>query len=150
MIRIDELKQKLSDVSANHSGAANPSMASDPHLPGTRSRGVVDDTRKMIALLEGYIQHLRELEAASKVTGNAHYQMPVDTVSPNEWADFDNVYQVHSPHVFIDNGIRDVCSLPSSNLFVLLIFHPVTAAILSYLPFPTRIRVPHGNTVSEE
>jgi hypothetical protein len=36
--------------------------------------------------------------------------MPSDTVSPDEWSEFDNVYQVHCPKVFLNNAIRDVRS----------------------------------------
>ena len=69
----------------------------------------------MITLLEDYVKHLNEVDVKSRTSfsnGTLSYYMPSDTVSPDEWADFDNVYQVHSPHVFIDNGIRDVCFIP--------------------------------------
>lgn len=70
---------------------------------------------KKIALLADYIYHLREVDESSHNHGNREqtYYMPSDSVSPDEWSDFDNVYQVHSPKIFVDNAIRDVCYLLS-------------------------------------
>ncbi|OBZ70295.1 hypothetical protein A0H81_09960 [Grifola frondosa] len=34
--------------------------------------------------------------------------MPADSVSPEEWAEFDNVYQVYCPQIIMDNAIRDI------------------------------------------
>lgn len=65
----------------------------------------------MISLLEGYISHLQKVDAESQSafsTGPATYYMPADSVSPGEWAQFDNVYQVHCPNIYMDNTIRDV------------------------------------------
>ena len=75
-----------------------------------------DDERalnKKIALLADYIYHLREVDESSHNRENKEhtYYMPSDSVSPDEWSDFDNVYQVHSPKIFVDNAIRDVCVL---------------------------------------
>jgi hypothetical protein len=38
------------------------------------------------------------------------YYMPSDSVSADEWSEFDNVYQVHCPRIFMNNAIRDVGS----------------------------------------
>src|ERR1700729_1452059 len=38
------------------------------------------------------------------------YYMPSDSVSADEWSEFDNVYQVHCPRIFMNNAIRDVRS----------------------------------------
>lgn len=65
----------------------------------------------MINLLEGYISQLRQVDMASQAStrnGTSSYYMPADMVSPDEWAGYDNVYQVHSPHIIMDNAIRDV------------------------------------------
>lgn len=65
----------------------------------------------MINLLEGYISQLRQVDIASQAStrnGTSSYYMPADMVSPDEWAGYDNVYQVHSPHIIMDNAIRDV------------------------------------------
>lgn len=65
----------------------------------------------MITLLESYIAQLRQVDMASQAAtrnGTSSYYMPADMVSPDEWAGFDNVYQVHSPHIILDNAIRDV------------------------------------------
>jgi hypothetical protein len=67
--------------------------------------------RKMVALLEDYIAHLREADTASNngdVQGSHSYHMPSDEVSPHEWAEFDNVYHIHCPKIFMDSAIRDV------------------------------------------
>jgi hypothetical protein len=56
------------------------------------------------------------------MSSNAHaskeqtYYMPSDTVSADEWSEFDNVYQVHSPRIFMNNAIRDVRSHPTQKL----------------------------------
>ena len=69
------------------------------------------DTKYMISLLENYVNHLRKVDAQSQSafsTGPLTYYMPADSVSPGEWDQFDNVYQVHCPNVYLDNVIRDV------------------------------------------
>lgn len=65
---------------------------------------------KKISLLNDYITHLQEVDKSSHShkTGEQTYYMPSDSVSPNEWSEFDNVYQVHCPRIFMDNAIRDV------------------------------------------
>ena len=65
----------------------------------------------MISLLEDYVNHLQKVDAQSKsafANGPLTYYMPVDSVSPDDWAQFDNVYQVHCPNLYFDNVIRDV------------------------------------------
>ncbi|TCD68203.1 hypothetical protein EIP91_011375 [Steccherinum ochraceum] len=69
------------------------------------------DIGKMITLLEDYAKHLAEVAATSRQTGPNgphNYYMPSDSVSPEEWAEFQNVYQVHCPQIFMDNIIRDI------------------------------------------
>ncbi|CAL1700808.1 unnamed protein product [Somion occarium] len=66
------------------------------------------DARKMIPLLENYVKHLHKVDAATRRTNNRHsYYMPSDSVSPQEWSEFSNVYQVHNPQLFMDNIMRD-------------------------------------------
>ena len=69
----------------------------------------------MITLLEGYITNLRQVDKASQQSSarnrNSSYYMPSDMVLPEEWTGFDNVYQVHSPHIIMDNAIRDVSTV---------------------------------------
>lgn len=58
------------------------------------------DVNKMISLLEDYATHLKEVAATSRQpgpNGPRSYYMPSDSVSPEEWAEFQNVYQVHCP-----------------------------------------------------
>lgn len=65
----------------------------------------------MITLLNDYMTHLQIIESASHNTGPSgpqSYYMPSDTVSPEDWSAFNNVYQVHCPQIFLDNTIRDV------------------------------------------
>ena len=65
----------------------------------------------MISLLRNYVKHLQEVELTSQTDsrkGPLNYYMPADSVSPDEWAEFDNVYQVHCPRIYMDNIIRDV------------------------------------------
>ena len=37
--------------------------------------------------------------------------MPTNIVSSDEWAEFDNVYKIHCPIVFMDSAVRNVCFL---------------------------------------
>lgn len=64
----------------------------------------------MIALLTDYMTHLQDVDNTSCNTGPSgpqSYYMPSDSVSPEDWAAFNNVYQVHCPQIFLDNIIRD-------------------------------------------
>lgn len=73
--------------------------------------------KKMLALLEEYIAALRDTEAGlddPQMQEVQNYHMPTAIVSPNEWAEFDNVYQIHCPSVFMDSAVRDVRSLSPS------------------------------------
>ncbi|OBZ70530.1 hypothetical protein A0H81_09422 [Grifola frondosa] len=53
---------------------------------------------------------LRAVDAASHAQsqGSQSYYMPTDSVSPEEWTEFDNVYQVYCPQIIMDNAIRGV------------------------------------------
>lgn len=55
----------------------------------------------MIGLLKDYIAQLEQSNGEQQQgTANRHsYYMPADSVAPEEWAEFDNVYQVHCPKV---------------------------------------------------
>lgn len=68
----------------------------------------------MMTLLQNYVNHLRktELPATDPRSSNTeNYYMPSETVAADEWAEFENVYQVHAPKVFMNNSIRNVrCS----------------------------------------
>ncbi|KAJ6628726.1 golgi-body localization protein domain-containing protein [Mycena sp. CBHHK59/15] len=74
----------------------------------------LDDLRtmeKMLVLLEDYITLLQQTEDGSRPMGdsNGHsYHIPADTLSEAEWAEFDNVYQIHCPKIFLDSAIRDI------------------------------------------
>lgn len=83
------------------------------HLQGN------DDVRalnKKISLLGDYISHLEEVDVSTDAHASKDqtYYMPSDTVSPDEWSEFDNVYQIHCPRIFMNNAIRDVGYLPRS------------------------------------
>jgi hypothetical protein len=63
---------------------------------------------KKISLLEDYVTKVAT--RASDTNDSESYYMPSDAVSPDEWADFENVYQIHCPKIFMDAAIRDVCA----------------------------------------
>lgn len=69
----------------------------------------------MIPLIQRYINHLLDTDAGqSNDTSSYNYSMPADSVSADEWAEFDNVFQVHCPKLFVDIAVRDVSEmLPS-------------------------------------
>jgi len=65
----------------------------------------------MVALIEEYIAVLNDVEIkpgqdVSKASES--YRMPADVVSSDEWAEFDNVYQIHCPTIVMNSAIRDV------------------------------------------
>ncbi|KAI0702885.1 golgi-body localization protein domain-containing protein [Cytidiella melzeri] len=98
--RIDELHAQL--VNGIDFGASPPVA---------EVRRLEINTEHMITLLQNYVKHLREVELASQTTprtGPLNYYMPSDSVSPEEWAEFDNVYQIHCPRIYMDNIIRDI------------------------------------------
>ncbi|KAF7292415.1 hypothetical protein HMN09_01225600 [Mycena chlorophos] len=71
----------------------------------------VAGTEKMRALLQDYITLLQETQAGTHTTsesGGHSYHIPADTLSEAEWAEFDNVYQIHCPKIFLDSAIRDI------------------------------------------
>ncbi|KAJ3537089.1 hypothetical protein NM688_g6737 [Phlebia brevispora] len=82
----------------------------DPCVPDSSLRQGSTDTNYMISLLEDYVAHLRQVDAQSRTlpSNGSQYYMPVDSVSPDEWDDFANVYQVHCPRIYLDNSIRDI------------------------------------------
>lgn len=67
---------------------------------------------KMVTLLEEYVLHLRGVESKSR---SAKYLETIDptglaySISPDEWAEFENVYHCHCPKVFLDSAVKDVC-----------------------------------------
>ncbi|KAF9569300.1 hypothetical protein CPC08DRAFT_812902 [Agrocybe pediades] len=63
--------------------------------------------KKMVTLIEEYISMLKGGGSdASKATES--YRMPADIVSSDEWAEFDNVYQIHCPTIVMNSAIRDI------------------------------------------
>ncbi|KAI6163026.1 golgi-body localization protein domain-containing protein [Pisolithus thermaeus] len=65
---------------------------------------------RMITLLGEYIAHIREMDQLSEAAFSnlSNYYMPSDLISASEWADFENVYQVHAPSLFMSNPVRDL------------------------------------------
>jgi hypothetical protein len=63
---------------------------------------------KKIALLEAYVGQLRADDAHTSTGNRDSYYIPASTVNPEEWADFDNVYQVHNPRIVMSNAVRDI------------------------------------------
>lgn len=63
----------------------------------------------MIPLLQRYINHLIETDGGHSNDPSPHnYSMPADSVSADEWAEFDNVFQIHCPKLFVDSAVRNV------------------------------------------
>lgn len=66
----------------------------------------------MVTLLESYISHLKDVDSADVHSGET-YHLPADNVSPQEWAEFEHIYQIHFPIVFLDSAVRDVSQFMS-------------------------------------
>jgi hypothetical protein len=117
LARINELR-----IMSNAKPAGSQPGASSTHDPD-----VEYDNLKKIELLEDYVAQLRSMGVASpdpSTSSHNSYYMPTDTVQPSEWADFDNVYQIHSPKIYLNNAIRDVRPVEAG--------HPHTNNILDY------------------
>ncbi|KAK7061817.1 golgi-body localization protein domain-containing protein [Favolaschia claudopus] len=93
--RIEELTRAIDEAKVNGAKASPESQT----------------MQKMVVLLRDYITLLKKTEAGSRTTGEANghsYHIPADTLSEAEWAEFDNVYQIHCPKIFLDSAIRDI------------------------------------------
>ncbi|KAJ6485160.1 golgi-body localization protein domain-containing protein [Mycena vitilis] len=78
---------------------------------GTKANADLHTMQKMLLLLKDYIALLQATEAGSRPSGDTaghSYHIPADTLSEAEWAEFDNVYQIHCPKIFLDSAIRDI------------------------------------------
>uniref|UniRef100_A0A0W0FJY9 Uncharacterized protein n=1 Tax=Moniliophthora roreri TaxID=221103 RepID=A0A0W0FJY9_MONRR len=73
-----------------------------------RNAGDTQSRQRKIGLLEQYIDVLQKAETRPSSMEAYDYQMPADSVSPDEWAEFDNVYQIHCPKLFLDSAVRDI------------------------------------------
>lgn len=100
----------------------------------------------MIVLLEDYIALLRENESTPNKSSQS-YHLPSDTVSPDEWAEFDHVYQIHCPKLFMDNAIRDVCLGFIPWYGYLRPHFPDYDAVLLFLPCTKGPRISYGYPV---
>ncbi|KAG0709732.1 golgi-body localization protein domain-containing protein [Suillus ampliporus] len=75
------------------------------------NEGASTSLHRMMALLQDYVNHLRMTElphTGPRSSNIENYYMPSETVAADEWAEFENVYQVHAPKVFMNNSIRDI------------------------------------------
>ncbi|KAF9464454.1 golgi-body localization protein domain-containing protein [Collybia nuda] len=66
---------------------------------------------KMVNLLENYIALLQQSDKtldSKDAKLSQSYLLPSYTVSPDEWAEFENVYQIHCPKIYMDSAIRDI------------------------------------------
>ncbi|KAG1768119.1 golgi-body localization protein domain-containing protein [Suillus occidentalis] len=75
------------------------------------NEGTSNSLQRMIALLQDYVNHLRMTEyphTGSRSSNIENYYMPSETVEADEWAEFENVYQLHAPKVFMNDSIRDI------------------------------------------
>lgn len=103
----------------------------------------------MRLLLNDYISLLRGTNTDPADPSHPQsYHISSNTVSPDEWAEFENVYQIHCPKLFIDSAVRDVRKR-CCDLMLLLTLSSVTAhdAVLLLFAGQTRVGVPHGNSV---
>ncbi|KAG2152335.1 golgi-body localization protein domain-containing protein [Suillus cothurnatus] len=93
---------------ANHRISQLRDLATlDPHA----NEGTSTSLHKMTALLQDYVNHLRMTEiphTGSRSSNIENYYMPSETVEADEWAEFENVYQLHAPKVFMNDSIRDI------------------------------------------
>ncbi|KAH9943489.1 golgi-body localization protein domain-containing protein [Epithele typhae] len=106
--RMDYLKHK--DGTASPPSEELPPATTQPQVNGHK-RSNTNDNARMADLLNTYIASLERVDKAQQASGgdrNSSYFMPADMVASEEWESFDNVYQMHNPHVIMDNAIRDI------------------------------------------
>ncbi|KZS98046.1 hypothetical protein SISNIDRAFT_449676 [Sistotremastrum niveocremeum HHB9708] len=105
--RLTELRSQIKRV---------PSTDSTTHDYSKEEISAINSRRtalsRQASLLESYVRHLETSEAAnpsddSQMTELDSYAIPSETLSAEEWQNFINVYQVHSPVICIDNVTRD-------------------------------------------
>ncbi|KAG2013550.1 hypothetical protein CC2G_010449 [Coprinopsis cinerea AmutBmut pab1-1] len=64
---------------------------------------------KMVSLLEDYVTLLQDLDAKLEPSPtDENYHLPAEIISKEEYAEFENVYHVHCPSIFLDAAIRDI------------------------------------------
>lgn len=85
----------------------------------------------MVILLQQYIAHLREVDQLSEsaLSNFSNYYMPSELISASEWADFENVYQVHAPNLFMCDSVRDV-SLVIQKIIISLLSNSFLSSII--------------------
>jgi hypothetical protein len=68
---------------------------------------------KMVSLLEDYVTLLQDVDAKvdTKPSDLHSYFLPSEIISPKEWEEFENVYHIHCPSIFLDAAVRDVGGL---------------------------------------
>lgn len=60
----------------------------------------------MIELTKDYLSFLQH--PAGDGAEATQYHIPSETVSEEDGAEFDNIYHIHWPKIFLDSTIRDV------------------------------------------
>lgn len=65
---------------------------------------------KMVALLEDYVTVLQNFDSGKgdNATDSQAYFLPSEMTSSAEVAEFENVYQIHCPSIFLESAIRDI------------------------------------------
>jgi hypothetical protein len=152
--RVTELKQSLQSETTPRGKkgltvSALCKLFSDSSLIQYKPSGR-SSVKKMLALLEEYIAALRDTEAGlddPQIQEAQNYHMPTAIVSPNEWAEFDNVFQIHCPCVFMDSAVRDVRSFSLFTMTSIIKVDADNDTILLLLSRTKRIRIPHGQSV---
>lgn len=77
----------------------------------------------MISLLEQYLQGSSEETRASDTDRsdgywkNEKFYLASDILHPMDWQQFDNIYEMHCPKVFIRNFTRDVSAGSFTSFF---------------------------------
>jgi hypothetical protein len=102
-----------------------------------------------MSLLEDYMTLLQAETRSEETTKEPtqSYPMPLHTVSPDEWVEFENVYQIHCPKIYMDSAIRDVRCFHVSFTSAIFIEPKDHDTVLLLLSCKKRSRIPFGNAV---
>lgn len=102
-----------------------------------------------MSLLEDYVTLLQAEARSEETTREAtrSYLMPSHTVSPDEWAAFENVYQIHCPKIYMDNTVRDVRCFYVGFTSAIFMEPKDHDKILLLLSCKERARISFGNPV---
>lgn len=110
-----------------------------------------EELEKSISLLNEYIAQLdrvhdqqEEQQRQANATRPSYnyrsfYMTADDTANSHQWAEFENVYQIHNPRIIFSNTTRDVCAFAFLLCSLLIVLSTDITRLLLFLPDDPRV-----------